>query len=434
MKPSQRPLIQPRRRARGVTLIEALVALMVMSFGMVALVSLMVNLRHGGDVAKQRSEAMRLAQQELAALRAFPYVDKPDDAPAGTIDYDDGLKAAAARTPSLSDTNATFSVLREVQPFIKDADDPQARTVSVTVSWKDRADTEERLKLHTVVSRTDPVFSGALGIAPPVNGVRTPSGRNPAIPATAKDLGDGRSAFRPPGGGTAVWVFDNASGTITGKCEIDINTPVSSLTPESVETCRNNTVGYLLSGTIRFSSTNPADPKAPEAAARPLSLTVSLSASEFKKQRGNTWELLPGREYPAGLTPTCFSDAPSSAGSGQPFVNYHCIIYPNAQSPRNWWGQVLLSGLDLGTRPSQFQVCRYSADYNGNGYTYVLISAAEGKFKIDNEEHPEVYRGVSRSLARQNFLVVRGDVGCPTAPPADPANGIFVDYSTVRLQ
>ncbi|WP_370695081.1 type IV pilus modification PilV family protein, partial [Klebsiella pneumoniae] len=38
-------------RQRGVTLIEALVALMVMSFGMVALVGLLATLRRGGDVA-----------------------------------------------------------------------------------------------------------------------------------------------------------------------------------------------------------------------------------------------------------------------------------------------------------------------------------------------------------------------------------------------
>ena len=62
---------------RGVTLIEALVALMVMAFGMVALVGLMSNLRRSTDVAKQRSEAMRLAQAELASpARNYSVLDQ----------------------------------------------------------------------------------------------------------------------------------------------------------------------------------------------------------------------------------------------------------------------------------------------------------------------------------------------------------------------
>src|SRR5205814_684705 len=67
-----------RRSQRGATLIEALVALMVMSFGMVALVGLMGNLRRSSDVAKQRREAMRLGQAEWGALRSFSVLKKPD--------------------------------------------------------------------------------------------------------------------------------------------------------------------------------------------------------------------------------------------------------------------------------------------------------------------------------------------------------------------
>ena len=117
-------------------------------------------------------------------------------------------------------------------------------------------------------------------------------------------------------------------------------------------------------------------------------------------------------------------------------MNYYCIVYPNTQTPRNWWGRVLLDGLVLGTSASQYKVCRYSGDYNGNGYTYVTVNDPdypEYLNKIDNEEHPAAYERVSYSLAQQNFLVVRGDVSCPTRP-ANPSAGIFTDASTYQIQ
>jgi len=81
---------------------------------------------------------------------------------------------------------------------------------------------------------------------------------------------------------------------------------------------------------------------------------------------------------------------------------------------------------------SLFKVCRYSADYNGNGYTYWVNpdTTKEPAFKIDNEEHPETYRAVSHSLARQNFLIVRGDVSCPSRAHA---TDLFIDYATHEM-
>jgi Tfp pilus assembly protein PilV len=430
------------RSQRGVTLIEALVALMVMGFGMVALVGLMGNLRSGADLAKQRGEAMRLAQAELAQLRSLTKLTAEPGDPTTMRYYDHAVsgvvsQSALALTPS--DSNATFTLVRDVTPLIAPGtpgapEEPAARTATVTVAWKNRSGQEEVLILDSIISRTAPSFSGALAITPPTNGVRLPASRNPVIPVDAQDLGNRQSAFRPSAISPTVWVFNNLTGVIVGKCEIPASTPVTALTPEDIETCSNNTVGYLVSGTIRFSNSSPASPTAPEATARPLTVGLLLTPSQFKIKVGGSWVLAPDGAYPITPNHECFSDAPAVTGTTQGFVNYSCIVYPNNQTPRNWWGQVLLGGLDIGTAASQFRVCRYSADYNGNGYTYQVVSALEGTFKIDNEEHPDLYRGVSRSLARQNFLVVRGDVSCPTAPPVAPALGVFADYSTAQLQ
>lgn len=422
MNPATAPHGSRPRRQRGVTLIEALVALMVMSFGMVALVGLMGNLRRSTDVAKQRSEAMRLAQAELASLRAISMLDKPAGSAANIRDYDNDLVTKNADVPiTPADSNTSFLLYRAVTPLVKDLTEPQARTVRVSVVWQDRADKQESVVLDSVISRADPSFAGALSIAPPVYGLRMPGDRHPAVPVPAKDLGSKISAFRPDVNGSTIWVFNNLTGVIVGKCSIPAATDVSTLTLSDVDSCKNNTLGYLVSGTVRFSTGATANPSTPDTMAQPLGVYLNLTPSQFTIKVRGVDTLAPGGEYPISPSYECFSDAPTSPSATQAFVNYSCIVYPNNQSPRNWWGQVLLSGLTLGTTESTSKVCRYSADYNGDT-------------KIGNEEHPASYSGVSYSLVRQNFLVVRGDVTCPTAPAVDPASGVFVNYSTQQIQ
>ncbi len=58
-------------RVRGVSLVEALVALAVMAFGTLAVLGVQTSLRLNADIAKQRSEAVRIAQETLEAARSF---------------------------------------------------------------------------------------------------------------------------------------------------------------------------------------------------------------------------------------------------------------------------------------------------------------------------------------------------------------------------
>ena len=63
--------LQSRPFQRGISLIEALLALAVMALGMMGLVGVQSTLRNTSDVAKQRSEAVRIAQVEIERWRAF---------------------------------------------------------------------------------------------------------------------------------------------------------------------------------------------------------------------------------------------------------------------------------------------------------------------------------------------------------------------------
>ena len=442
MKTFRLPHSRKPRRQRGVTLVEALVALMVMSFGMVALVGLMSNLRRSGDLGKQRSEAMRLAQAELARLRSFSVIKEPAGAQPNILDYETDIITLDARVQTPDDSNTTYQIKRWADSFIDQSVEPQAKTVQVVVDWKDRATTNadnrevQQVVLNTVIARVDPAFAGSVSFTPPPGGIRQPADRHPAIPAAAKDLRDKTSVYRPSSLSSTVWVFNNVTGVITGVCSIEAGTPVSALTAADVETCKNNTVGYLLSGTVRFSNADPANPTTPEAAAIPLD--VAIVASSYLTQRldadgrpvkDSAGNVIMDTVMATPPTYQCFNNSPSGSPGTQTFVNYDCIVYPDNGTRRNWSGKVILTGFDTGTTAADHRVCRYSADYNGNGSAYVTNTIF-----LDNYEHPAVYVKVTGSLARQNFLVIRGDRACPSAPAVNPTHGVFVDHSTAQLQ
>ncbi len=405
------PTLQPHLRQAGVTLVEALVAMLVMAIGMVALVGVMSNLRINTDAAKQRGEAMRLAMAEMAQLRAFSTLSKPSPAPAGVRDYDNDISSAGAQQITLADANNTFTLVRNVAPLVAGQTPADAKSVRVQVTWVDRtraqgeAPVVDQLVLDTIISRTDPAFSGALAFPSPAQSVRLPNSRHPAIPAAAEDLGNKSSAFRPSSLGSTVWVFNNLTGVITSTCQIAAGT---ALTTAVVNTTNcTGTTAYALSGTVRFSNASPPNPAVPEATAVPLSLYL------------DDYKVGSPEAAPSGLgTPQCFTDDSTPA---QTRLNYSCIVYPSSSMPRVWSGQLLMATLPVGSNASGYRVCRYSADYNANG-------------RIDNEEHPARYAQVTGSLARQNFLVVRGDLSCPTAPAVNLSTGVFADYSTLQLQ
>lgn len=427
--PLPRPVLV---RQRGVTLIEALVALLVMSFGMIALVGLMSNLRFGADLAKQRSEAMRIARAEIATLRSFSVLKRPAGAASGVRDYVNDIVPIASTPVTPDDSNTTYTVQRQVTLVAAD----QAKLVRVTVSWTDRAGELQFVNLDTVIARIDPIFSAVVGFTPQSAPVIQPSGRSPVIPEAAKKLDKDISAFRPSGGKDIVWIFNNLTGVITGKCSIEVGTPVTALTTSDVESCKNNTVGYLLSGTVRFSNTNPANPTLPEAYAIHLGLDIvaggytaprlDASGNPIKDSSG---VIVMDSFTAAPPTKDCFNDSPGSAPSTQPFVNYYCIVYPDTGPPRTWSGKVILTDFSVGTTAAEYRVCRYTADYDGSG-----DALTPDKKSLDNFEHPAVYGNVTSSLARQNFLVIRGDVSCPTALPVSPSTGVFADYSTLQQQ
>jgi Tfp pilus assembly protein PilV len=380
------------RRQHGISLIEALIALLVLSLGMLTVSQLQGHLRLGSDIARQRTEAVRLGQEDIEALRAYSVL-----AASGAARSWAGI-ANASRSVDASTGYAThtrYTVARE----IVDVNALAAKTAAVTVHWNDRDGAAQKIVLTTVIAANDPAHGGVLALAPSGVHAKGVSSRSSRVPLLAKDLGDGRSVLKPTSTGTTALIFDNTSGNVTARCTgINPATTTRDLALADLTACGAITA-QLLSGSVRFSQASPPD--AAHGNEAPLALSIALT--------------LTGGTY--ATAPECSSEAVQTE-AGDRYVAYHCVVLPLASG--HWSGRstVVPSGWTVGTAPDARQVCRYATDLDGSG---VIDS---------NEEHPATYSAVDHSLANQNFLVIAGNQACP----AGAASDAFVSHATAAHQ
>ncbi len=379
-------MISRSRSTRGFTLIEALVALLVMGFGMLGVLGIQSALRQYSDISKQRSEAVRMSQDAIEDWRAFVQLDTDPGA-----DYADITSIAEATVTGTmaSATNATYLMQRFVTPLTNTADLPQfGKWVQIDVRWKDRTDAWQTVMFHTHVTGVSPELAGTL-LVPPAGGpggpTRPPLGRHGGIPRQALDNGDGTSSFSPPGLPGTTWDFKNTSGEIFRICS-----------PLCVDF-----LGYLLSGYVRFS--DPPGPIAPDGANAENPTELS---STFGSIGVNFLQTAPG----GAAAPVCV------IATFPLYVAYYCAINV-ILADRRWAGQSEITGLALAAGAADAtltnaRVCRYTP----------LPSHTAA-----NVDHPLNYGAtptpglVTESLFNQNFLVIRGGDG--TLPFACPGDG-----------
>ena len=146
------------QRRRGVALIEALVALAIMAFGMLGVIGMQATLRFNADASKQRSEAVRLAQEEIERWRDFSVLASTP----GKAAFDDIASTAPATVALPGNSNATYTRTTTVAAAV--AGDPLLKKVTVTVSWLDRRAASSTVTLTTVIAGIAPELAGSLGI------------------------------------------------------------------------------------------------------------------------------------------------------------------------------------------------------------------------------------------------------------------------------
>lgn len=354
-------------------LLEALIALLVLSLSISGLLQLSLLLRQTADLSRQRSAALRLAGSMLESLRsplqpALPDVPDADARFVPTLRIDPGPGGTAEASLS-------------------------SRAVRSTVTWTDRRGQTQQLSLLTLLPAADP--QGLLSAALLPFGSTSPSGatqvqplrRSSLIPIQATDLGDGQSALRV--GGDRVWVFDSLSGALTQQCQADPALNLQPLTRASLQGC-TIVSGLLLAGYVRFSTHSDA-----------LSATEALDPPDTAMNLD--LRLVPQTGTRPGWE--CQDNIATGPAPGQTVVSYFCRVEPDrtVAGQRVWSGRLDIQpiGWTIGTAPGALRICRYSQDRNGNG-------------RIDNTEHPLLYQDVATSLLEQNFLVVRSTANCPS--------------------
>jgi hypothetical protein len=349
-------------KARGVSLVEALLALVVMALGMLAVAGVQANLRANADLSRQRAEAVRLAQESLESWRSFSSLT----AVAGDVDYSD-LVSDGPTDVSPAGANAIYLRTRTV-PADPAGGSPPLRTLSVSVQWRDRtrgaADQAEQVELHTTVARVAPELAASLSVPPNGAPARQPLGRHSAIPQGAISQPDGTSIFTPPqaAGPVTRLIFNNLTGLITSICIDAICTAGKA---------------QLLTGYLRM-ALGVGDPALlaanqvldPPTTANALDnfLTVPLGrALELKVSYTSSADGV-------ARNPDCFVDA--LPGNAETAVAYYCVIklYDDVNTPNPTWTGSLQFGPSPGvvadavaeTSATVLRVCRYY-DLAGNG-------------------------------------------------------------------
>ncbi len=482
------PTRNPIRRsmtARGVSLIEALIAMAVMAFGMLAVVGVQTTLRLNADVAKQRTEATRIAEEEIELLRSFREIAAVADV--AILGWDEVVTLIDVRRTMLV-SNTTYTVNRVVTTPAGSAQ----KTLAVTVNWKDRYRNEQQVVLRGVLAGAAPVLSALVTMPPSGSVAPAHRNRHPSIPARAGDLGNGESVFKPTEGGTVAWTFSNISGGITQVCTVAAGSTSGSLVLANLTIC-SATTAQLLAGVVRFNlrgvstvfvggsnfsvfkpipsgtvawviddtlkriirscpvaagSTTASLALAGDAGvlgcpilASPQPLApfdavidpaYSLLAVDSEDPR---WPALPLNISLAlssaghSNAPLCYTDAPSTsvAANAQFAAEYFCIVYPNGSS--SWSGRSTLSSSDFSDAgAATWPIGAVASSYRVCRYTQANIATTT------NGDHPLDYAGAVGNLTNQNFLVVYGTKACPIDVVANAATGDFVNSNTLQHQ
>lgn len=386
----QRPSLRrpTLRRQAGLTLIEALVSLGVMAFGILGITGIQATLRTNSDVAKQRAEAVRVAQRLLEDHRGFQLLD-----PDGANPSFNGIGSASLS--AFEGLNATYT--RQVT--VSDAPVGRMKNVTATVTWTDRLGETQSVVLGSSITGNTPDLSASLGVPAPGGAQRKLQDRHVGVPRSATDLGNGTSKFSPPGGGSAFWVFNNATGVIVRICQ-------------SEGDCVDGNA-LLLSGYIRF-ATDLVQPTSADAEIPPSPVITNIGVR--LSQSG-----------PYNQTVYCYEDPTVVAGA----VAYYCAVPISTEEPF-WSGRgrvrdnLSIASSDSDYDSDEYRVCRYTRDL-------AHTAVGSGTPPMTNKDHPRDYVKVDAALTNQNYLIIRaGDDSTAFTCPDDDTSTPFINGRTYK--
>ena len=159
--------IQINRNVRGFSLIEVMIAVIVLAVGLLSLAALQGELFRAGAEAKARANAATIAQQVVEDARSFSFLSAPDE------DYELGTYGSLdSEDWEVTDVSGVdFTVDREVVRYrwnaaagefeINDADAyavgvPEFKLVRVSVSWTDSNGNDKSVEMTDSIAAIAP--------------------------------------------------------------------------------------------------------------------------------------------------------------------------------------------------------------------------------------------------------------------------------------
>lgn len=149
----ERMITSSKSNVRGFSLIEILISLAILGFGLLSIAKLQGTLITGSDHARQITEAINIGQDKLEELRSFFAIDDGT----GTVGY----VAIGDNNDTVAGENASYARAWTVT----DSPDNNYKTINLTVSWTDQNNEDRTVTLTSQVSRSDPATSGKLMLA-----------------------------------------------------------------------------------------------------------------------------------------------------------------------------------------------------------------------------------------------------------------------------
>lgn len=138
------------KRIQGQTIVEALVAFVIIAISAVALIRFQNYLSYDNSLSQQKSEATLLAIKQIETLRDFQVLNNKT----GFTSYQSIGNGSATTTVNNTSYTLTWTVTTSSAPMYK--------VINVTTSWTDRANSAQSVTLTTNVAGIDPAYSSSV--------------------------------------------------------------------------------------------------------------------------------------------------------------------------------------------------------------------------------------------------------------------------------
>lgn len=426
----------------GFALIEALVALAVVSLGSMGLAGVQMFLARNGDLAVQRTQASILADSCIEALRAYGKQDFIDDenyalniptasgdlCPTQPLTLGNEIYTVTTFVNAIAPVVSDQGLSSEEEDFKNQLQRQGPKAVTVRVAWKDRAGELNQLDFRTVIARRDVVDPSKNASSVNLQKFsRTPSDRQVSIPSYAVSSSDGKTSSIFLEGRQII--FDNLTGAICA----------------TVQTC-SNPVAYYLEGYIKQIAIPPTSQTCTKGFLACLAEALLGVVESILRLLGDILGTVSGfgMNYsavtvvsPASAGVKCYISRDSSGllavvsnlltalTADDKFFYYKCIIPFSKPGPleEGYWGGKIRIGFNIrsSTNPLNYLVCRYQ-------YTNTLQLSGFPFEYVENKSNVQPYKKVSYILTDQNYLLITGaeaDIkkfdACPLL--RDPATG-----------